>query len=132
MIIRTFIMLALVLSACGCSDSNNDASGFDINGFNGANAQTTFVVEQATPSLAYVDMVQSGGSPGDILALDDQIVSADGLAGKLSGMVLIVDIQESNQVFQDGITEIVFDFYDVGALVVGGKFVYPFDGSGTE
>ncbi len=91
-----------------------------------------FVVEQAPPSLVHVDMGQDGGSHGDVLAFDADITSDNGMSGTLSGMITTVDIVESSQVVQDRITEIVFDFSDIGTLVVGGKSVYPFDGSGTE
>jgi len=91
-----------------------------------------FVVEQAPPSLVHVDIGQEGGSHGDVLAFDADITADNGMSGKLSGMLTTVDIVESGETVQDRITEIVFDFPDVGTLVIGGKSVYPFNASGTE
>ena len=97
----------------------------------GVDHKRTLVVVQEPPSLIQVDIGQDGGSHGDVLVYDAKFTSAKGLSGKLSGMITTVDIPEPGEVVHDKITEIVFDFFGVGTLVIGGKSVYPFDGSGT-
>jgi hypothetical protein len=124
-------LLIVVLSGCSGGESSSDRSTED-SAITPPSNLRTFVVEQAAPSLVHIDIGQESGSHGDVLAFDAEITSNNGMSGKLSGMVTTVDIVESDKVVQDRITEIVFDFPDFGTLVVGGKSVYPFDGSGTE
>lgn len=140
-----FAMLLLTLSAlhaCNqddssapvslASDSPTSSEPEVIDVDENADNNITLVVDQEPPLLTHVDIGQAGGSHGDVLAFDAQITSADGMLGTLSGMITTVDIPESDGVLQDRIVEIVFDFYDVGTLVVGGKSVYPFNASGVE
>lgn len=131
------LMLAVTLQACNNDSDNTDQPTADdqppvtTTDENFA-AERSLVIEQAAPSLVTIDIGQTGGTHGDVIAFDAPINSANGLSGKLSGIITTVDIVESDDVFQDRIAELVFDFPDVGTLVVGGKSVYPFDGSGSE
>lgn len=135
------LALALLLAGTlqACSDNSDSANQANVDDQAPVTApdeslasERSLVIEQAAPSLVAIDIGQAGGTHGDVIAFDAPIKSANGLSGKLSGIITTVDIVESGDVFQDRIAELVFDFPDVGTLVVGGKSVYPFDGSGSE
>jgi hypothetical protein len=131
------LLLAGTLQACSDnSDSVNQANVDDQASVTAPDesfaSERSLVIEQAAPSLVAIDIGRAGGTHGDVIAFDAPIKSANGLSGKLSGIITTVDIMESGDVFQDRVAELVFDFPEVGTLVVGGKSVYPFDGSGSE
>ena len=91
--------------------------------------QSTLTLHQALPFLVHIDVGLEGGSHGDVLALDADVTSTEGLLGKLSGFVITVDIPEPGGVnFKERITHLVIDFGSANTVVIGGKEVYPFDG----
>jgi len=123
--------LAAAVQACGDGGgSSGDPDTISVDG--GTNQERILVVDQGPPSLLHIDIGQSGGSHGDVLVFDADVTSTEGLSGKLSGRLITVEIPELDQVIHDRIAEKVFDFGGAGTLVVGGKSVYPFDGSGAE
>lgn len=83
-------------------------------------------VRQELPDLTHIDLDKEGASHGDLLAFDAAITSDNGMAGKLSGFIMTVDIpQKDHEVFQDRIVQLVFDFGEANTIVVGGRSVYP-------
>jgi len=65
-----------------------------------------------------------------VLAFAADVTSTEGLLGKLTGLVITVDIPEPDGVnFKDRIGHLAFDFGSGNSVVIGGLSVYPFDGS---
>ena len=94
-----------------------------------AEVTTKFTIRQDKPSLAHVDIGRKGQSHGDLMAFDAAVQATNGEKGKLSGFVLTVDIPEKEQeVFQDRIDSMVFDFGNANTLVISGKAAYPHRG----
>mmetsp|Transcript_45 Transcript_45/g.88 ORF Transcript_45/g.88 Transcript_45/m.88 type:complete len:133 (+) Transcript_45:99-497(+) len=83
----------------------------------------SFTVEQEPPlALEIVDFGKPGQPPANVLAFDSVVkVEELGLTGELSGLITTVDLAEEDEVFLDRIVNIVFDFDEVGQIVVGGK-----------
>jgi len=94
-----------------------------------AKVTTKLTVHQDSPSIVHVDLGSAGHSHGDMLAFDAEIKSSTGQKGKLSGIILTVDIPEKeHEVFQDRIVHMVFDMGQANTIVVSGKSVYPHTG----
>lgn len=96
-----------------------------------AAAQRSITLNHARPNLVHVDIGQEGETHGDLLAVDAEFSSIEGLTGELSGIMTTIDISESDDgglqesVFHDRFFKGVFDFGGANTLVVFGKSVYP-------
>jgi hypothetical protein len=92
----------------------------------GAAERRTFKVRQDVPVLVTVDVGSPGASHADMLAFEATITSDDGTAGVLRGILTTVDIpDDSGDVFEDRVGQLVFDLGDGNMLVVSGASVYP-------
>ena len=95
--------------------------------------QQTFTLNQGIPAIVHVDLGRKGKSPGDLLAVESAFTSAEGLSGKVSGMITTVAVPEPDETFfQDRFAKLVFDFGEGNTLVMFGNSDYPADSSGTD
>ena len=95
--------------------------------------QTTLTLYQEPPNILHVDLGQDGRSRGDLLAVDTQFTSTQGLSGKLSAIITTIDIPDQGEGgFQDRFFKGAFDFGEANTLVVFGKSDYPADSSSTD
>jgi len=98
-----------------------------------AAAQRSITLHQTRSTFVHVDIGQDGGSHGDLLAVDAEFSSDEGLTGKLSGIMTTIDVSElDGGVFQDRFFKGAFDFGGKNTIVVFGKLVYPMDASGRD
>ena len=97
----------------------------------GAEEHTTFKLHQDAPALVPVDITLAGASHGDMLAFEAKISGDDGSAGTLRGILITVDLpDESGDLLEDRIGQLIFDLGNGSSLVVAGGSVYP--SKGTE
>ena len=97
----------------------------------GAEERKTFKIHQDAPALVPVDLTLAGASHGDMLAFEAKISGDDGSVGTLRGILITVDLpDDSGDVLEDRIGQIVFDLGNGSSLVVAGGSVYP--SKGTE
>ena len=84
----------------------------------------TFVIEQDVPVLSSI-AVGPSASPGDLLAFEARITVGDGREGMLRGLLITVDVpDESGDLLEDRVGQLVFDLGDGDSLVVAGASVY--------
>ena len=96
-----------------------------------AEERTSFKLRQEVPTLAPVDIALGGASHGDMLAFEAKISGDDGSVGILRGILITVDLpDDSGDVHEDRIGQLIFDLGNGASLVVAGGSVYP--GAGTE
>jgi hypothetical protein len=91
-----------------------------------AEERQTLKVRQDLPVLVTVDIGDPGVSHADMLAFEATITSDDGSSGILRGILITVDIpDDSGDVLEDRVGQLVFDLGDGNMLVVSGASVYP-------
>lgn len=89
-----------------------------------AQAAETFHIVQEKPVLVHVGMGKKGASHGDLVAFEASFTTEDGKKGVMSGIIITVDIPESDGKFFDRVGNIALDFGGIDTLVVGGRSVY--------
>lgn len=94
----------------------------------GAQELDRFTIHQDLPVLGHVDVGAPGRSHGDILAFEAALTGEDGSTGTLSGILITVDLPgDGEDVFEDRLGQLVFDFGEGSKILAAGDSVYAED-----
>ena len=97
----------------------------------GRGAAPPLVVHQDSPLLRPAATNAQSAAAGDVQVFDAPFASRDGLfTGVVSGSLLAVADPESAGTIQHRLTDLVFQFDGMGAIVVAGGVDYPDDPAG--
>ena len=87
-------------------------------------AKRTFKIYQEKPYLTHLDLGSQGNSHGDMLAFEGAVTGENGVKGMIQGILITVDIAEGDDVTEDRVGAVYYDFGGGNSLAVAAHVVY--------